>query len=45
MSILDEMQRLVGSVSPSPVCDDCDTERLRVPADTLEIGITLFRFQ
>lgn len=46
MAVLDDMRRLVGSLSPSPVCDDCVTERLRAPADTLEVDISLsFSFQ
>jgi len=29
MAVLDDVRRLVGGLSPSPVCDDCITERLQ----------------
>ena len=30
MTVLDDVRRLVGGLSPSPVCDACLTERLQL---------------
>jgi len=32
MTVLDDVRRLVGGLSPSPVCDACLTERLQLSA-------------